>query len=588
MIGALERVGSRAWSLHFRLNRFVWWFAGLILLAVGVIVPIDDVHVTAPVLALVAFAGGVRWQRARRRCKSAMLVPLFFEGGGAGGHAEEAQRIVVDTLREHLPRQSHDIVQPLAVVVGPDERAFAEKTRKRLRASFILHGRVAARKGGGWSVFPRILEPAYNATTHVDWFTRDRTPASPRFGPLVSTLKPQIGVLDEEFPFEFCRDLEALLRGITGRIALAVGENERAIELLDEALLVAGESTNHQIDALRSSRALALAELDDMDGAIESLRARAEGENPSPALLRELAHLLLRRANAEAEAGGTPDPGSREEMIRVLRLARSDETDPHRDQSTYNLFGILDRGGVSEQEREENYALLDELLESRTRYRRQWYVKRAAGVRAWHGVMTAWAAGDRVSEKEAGKEAGRWYSRAIRARPLLQYAFVGLSRRPLRFHRIPPSPILYANARDGHELAGHRIRTWWLERRFTRIRTNFMKRGWNHLKALEWSSAYPYYDWVRIVGRNDDIEGFAHTYAAACLWKQGKTREAEQMWADALSRSPAALLPRANLVFHFELWGIDPSVPGKEPTDQAGVEAILRQAFGDNPSTQKD
>jgi tetratricopeptide (TPR) repeat protein len=87
-------------------------------------------------------------------------------------------------------------------------------------------------------------------------------------------------VLDEEFPLEFCRDLEALIRGIVGRVAVTVGAYEQAIEPLEGALEIAGESENAQIDALRLAKARAMAGLGETDAAIEFLRARIEHKTP--------------------------------------------------------------------------------------------------------------------------------------------------------------------------------------------------------------------------------------------------------------------------------------------------------------------
>lgn len=265
MIAALERISTTMWSLHFRMSRWAWWAVSIVLIGVAILAPKAEIRIAAAVLGVFAFAGGVRWIRARRRCRTSLIVALFFEGGEAVGRAEEAQRIVVDTLRSHLPNELRKFVQPLALRIGSDEQELAERTRKRLRGLFVLHGRVSARADGGWSVFPRILEPAYDSTTHIDWFTRDRTPANPRFGPFVSSLAPQLGVLDAEFPLEFCRDLEALIRGIVGRVAVAVGAYEQAIEPLEGALSIAGESENAQIDALRLAKARAMTGSGEMD-----------------------------------------------------------------------------------------------------------------------------------------------------------------------------------------------------------------------------------------------------------------------------------------------------------------------------------
>lgn len=586
MIAALERIGTRMWTFHFRLPAWLWWLMGLALVALALIAPKLEVSMAIVVLAFIALAGGVRWRAAKRRCRHSLLVALFYEGANAKGRAEEAQRIVVDTLRSHLPTELRDLVQPLALEIGSDEQTLAEQTRKRLRGMFVLHGRIASHPEGSWSIYPRLLEPAFDSTTHIDWFTRDRTPANPRFGPFVSSLTPQIGVHDEEFPLEFCRDLEALLRGILGRAAVAFEAYEEAMKPLEEALKIAGESTNAQIDALRLALARAMAAEGEIDEAINYLRSRAEGENPSPELLRSFAHLLLDRANRVATVGIEPDLADRDEQIALLRLAREHIADPLRDQSTYNLFAALDFGGADEEERREASELLEELLRSRTRYGKQWYVRRAAALRSWRRVEKAWAAEDQEAAQAAGKDAAKWYSRTIRARPRLQLKRVG--RPPWRWlHWIPLSPILYANGVDAHRVAGNRIRARWLEWRFQRIRKRFWKRAWKATKAQNWARAMAFYDWVAIVGRRDEREMLATTYAAICRWKYEQRDEAEHDWAVALAQyGPIALLARANLIWFFKRWGIDATVPGDEPTSLEEVTALVNAMLEEAPGTE--
>lgn len=586
MIGALERIGTRMWAFHFRLAPLLWWFAGLVLVVLVLFAPKFEVSASAAVLALIALAGGMRWFAARRRCRHSLVVALFYEGANAKGRAEEAQRIVVDTLRSHLPAGLRDLVQPLALTIGSDEQALAELTRKRLRAMFVLHGRIASLPEGNWSIYPRLLEPAFDSTTHIDWFTRDRTPANPRFGPFVSSLTPQVGVHDEEFPLEFCRDLEALLRGILGRAAVAFGVYGEAMKPLRDALGIAGESTNAQIDELRLALARAMAAEDEIDEAIDFLRARVEGVNPSPELLRGFAHLLLDRANRVAAVGGRPDPADRNEQIAALRLARGQDADPLRDQTTYNLFAALDFGEASEEERREADELLEELLRSQARYGKQWYVRRAAALRSWRRVEKAWGEENRDAEQAAGKDAAKWYSRTIRARPRLQLRRVG--RRPWQWlHWIPLSPILYANAVDAHRVAGNQIRARFLEWRFQRIRKRYWRRAWKATEASNWARAMAFYDWIAIVGRRDERGMFATTYAAICRWKYGQRDEAEHDWAVALAQyGPLALLARANLVWFFERWGVDATVPGDEPTRQEEVTALVSEMLDGVPGNE--
>lgn len=87
------------WTFHFRLPGLVWWLMGLALTAMALLASKFEVSMAAAVLALVALAGGIRWMAAKRRCRHSLLVALFYEGANAKGRAEEAQRIVVDTLQ---------------------------------------------------------------------------------------------------------------------------------------------------------------------------------------------------------------------------------------------------------------------------------------------------------------------------------------------------------------------------------------------------------------------------------------------------------------------------------------------------------
>jgi hypothetical protein len=201
-------------------------------------------------------------------------------------------------------------------------------------------------------------------------------------------------------------------------------------------------------------------------------------------------------------------------------------------------------------------------------------------VRAWREVEAALAADDEARVRAAGKEAGRWYSRTLRARPRVQVHATGRRWPFVHVHRLPPSPILYANAHDGHRQAGHRIRAWWFERRFQRIRGKLMKCAAERLEEQQWAFAYANYDWCAIVGRYDTLEDIAHAHVAVCLWKMGDDGHAEAEWSRARERGCWALMARAELAAWFEEIGIDPSVPGDETTD---IDEILEQCEGQWP-----
>jgi len=96
-----------------------------------------------------------------------------------------------------------------------------------------------------------------------------------------------------------------------------------------------------------------------------------------------------------------------------------------------------------------------------------------------------------------------------------------------------------------------------------------------------------FYDWIAIVGRRDEREMFATTYAAICRWKYGQRDEAAHDWAVALAQyGPLALLARANLVWFFERWGVDATVPGDEPTSQEEVTALVSEMLDEGASSE--
>jgi len=571
MIATLERIARDVWRYHYRIPVVVYWCASLGAAALYLaLAPLPETP-----LLLVAFVGAlglqgiVRWHFARRRCRFCLVVPLFQEGGGAEGRAAEAQTLIVDHLRRHLPNALRSLVQPIPVVVTSADDALAAKLQKRLGAFFVLHGRVVSRSDGGWSVYPRVLEPADKSVTHVDPFTRDRTPSNPHFGPFVTSLAPTLGVRDEEFPLDFCRDLEALINGVAGMAAQAFHQYEEAEGLLDVALATAGSSSNHQIDSLRVAWAVAISEQGRLDEAVASLRDRVELPDPSPHLLRGLAGLLARSG---WEEGPTAEADS-EEAAELLGRALQDETDPQRDMTAYNLCNQIPRGTP------EHDALVDQLLAPKSSYRRLWYVKQLEAIRCWVGVEDARRAEDHEAVRAHGKESARWYGRTLRARPRLQ--FLGFLRRPpfIRLKTFERSPILYANTKDAHAAAGHRWRARYFEWRFQRIRSRHLKLADKHLRDGQWNLAYAHFDWASSVGRHDGREHWAQAYAACCCWKGGRTDDGLAKWERAAEHHPDCLLGRAVMVAQLEELGLDTSVPGGEPTEMEATMEYIMEKF---------
>jgi tetratricopeptide (TPR) repeat protein len=569
MVSTLERITRDFWRLRYRIPRRAFFLVLLVAIPAVIFLPLGgEVAFAAVFAATLALVGLLHWMLACRRYRGSLIVPIFKGAGEGKVFGLEAQALIIDDLRRHLPTALKDFAQPIPVVVGSDEDEFAAALQRRTKAIFVMHGRVVAREDGGWSVYPRILEPASRSTTHIDPFTRDITPANPRFGPLVSNLKPQTGVQDEEFPLEFCRDLEALGRGLVGVLAQMLDDNERALSELDKALGIAQTSTNHQVDRLRLARAKALNGLGRRDEAIESLRVRSRNPDPSPELLRVFSALLAERARKRGE--GTESERDHKEAIKVLRVAVEDEQDPQRDMSIHNLYSALDPIA----EREEANKLLDHLMRSQSNYRRQWYIKRGAGLRAWLESEKAREDGDEEEVKRWSREAAKWYARGVRARPLLQIR--GFSRRPpfvhlKRFHR---SPILHANTLDAHERAGHGLRARWHEWRFQRARSRLMSKGEAYFKRGDWSAAFAYYDWG-IVGRHDQREQFLRVYAACCIWKSGDKKEGERRWQEVHRETPNGVFARGMVVQELIRNGFDSAVPGSEPTGPNEVSEFI-------------
>jgi len=68
------------------------------------------------------------------------------------------QQLVLTSLQDKLPPAELTLVHGLPAVVGTHEQDFAIRLRRRLRARFLLHGRIEER-GDDYGVFARIVQP---------------------------------------------------------------------------------------------------------------------------------------------------------------------------------------------------------------------------------------------------------------------------------------------------------------------------------------------------------------------------------------------------------------------------------------------
>lgn len=570
------------WGVHFRIPESAYWGALVATIgATSTVRPNTTWALTGAVVGVLAVAGVVRWQLDRRRCRESLVVARFYEGGDTEGHGEETQRIVVDSLRTQLPPRLGSAVQPVSVVVGFDERKFATHLARRLRAGLLLYGRIAAPPDGGWTVLPRILQPISGDVLHRDYLTMDATPARASFGPLVSPLPRQQRVLDEEYPFEFCQDLEGVIRGTAGQLAVRLGEFSRAETLLRDALNRAPMSTIPQFDALRVDLAWSLDGQGRQGEALQLLRERASGVLPSAHLLREFSTLL--------RAGYTPwnrdpDPRLRAEAINALRLAANNEQDPARDITIYNLQSMLSGGDATPETLREGSALLDELLASDTGYRKLWWVKNAKARYLWDEAGVAYNAGepDRVGALIA--QSATWASRAIRARPRLWIQYRGFRPPFVHLVFIGRSAILHATAGVLHGMSGHRIRAAWHLKRANRVRRGLVKTALRAFARSDWQTAAAAFDLAR-VGAYDSLERTASVHSAIALKQLGNFAGAEAVWLTALQRDPDALRLRSSLAMASQSGAgvrLPNGVPGAEPTEPGQVEAqveALRAQF---------
>lgn len=520
VISLAERLLRASWSLHYRIPELAYW--ALLSLGLWLLIAGGAIAVGAVSLA-VAVVGIARWKWDRWQSRGGLVVARFSTSPANQGREEEAQRVVLASLRDKLPIRAARLIHGVPVVVGPDDRDLALRLRRRLRAAFLLHGRIADAGIGGWSVYARVMQPVSRSVLHADWHTGDVTPARARWAPLVARLTPAIDVLTEEYPFEFASELEAIVKGTAGQLALDFRDCGRAERLLREAISVSPQSRSHQIDKLRADLARALFAQSRAGEAFTILRARAADEDASPELLRTLHALLF--ASSEGREWTEEE---KSEALTALRQAAENRTDPQRPMTLYNTLMMVFRPGETDEEHAAE--LLDELLTSHSYYRRAWYVKRLRGLLAWLQFERLTRQGDVAGARTMAKEAAKWYSRALRSRPKFKLLSLEGSRLIL-LRRYPRSVILHANAYDAHAHAGNRLRGWLHRTVAVKLRWKRFEAGILAFQANQWDAAYANLDWA-VVGWGDDTELMARLYRCIALHQRGVEGQADEEWAE--------------------------------------------------------
>ena len=519
-ISLAERLLRTAWGFHFRIPEAAEW----ILLAAGLWLFLRDERNVALAIVAVGVVGITRWEWHRWRSRGGLVVPLFATSPQQRGRDAEPQRVILASLRDKLPPEVARLVHGIPVVVGPDDRDFALRLRRRLRAAFLLHGRIADADEGGWSVYARVMQPASGIVRHYDLHTSDVTPVRARWAPLIDRLTPAIDVLDEEYPFrEFAAELEAIMKGTAGQLALTFNDYSRAEQWLAEAISISPDSTSHQIDKLRVDLARAVAEQGRPDEGMTILRKRARQDDASPELLRTVHRLLFARHVIE-QRESTPEEEA--EALEALHRAAGHQTDPQRPMTLYNLLMMVFRPEAGPSQ--EGAEILAELLTTRSHYRGAWYVKRLRGLVPWYESERLVGEGREVEARAAAREAAKWYSRAIRARPKLKLISLE-GPRLILFRRFQRSAVLHANAFDAHRRAGNRARAWLHLKIAAKVRWRRFTTGMEAFVSGQWDRAYAYLDWS-VVGWNDDTEKVASLYRCIALRQRGFAEAADQEW----------------------------------------------------------
>lgn len=431
------------WEYQYRIPEPAFWLALVASLVLGTATLGIGAWLTLPLLAAIAISGSgiARWRIARARSKGAIVVTRF--RCSDRGKAGEIQDTIINSLQDHLSGSEIRLVSRVPAEASNAQKQVASRLCKRLRAFMVVSGDIRSAGEGEWSVYASACQPLDPVVQHLDQHTRDLTPSKASWRWTFRRLTGIDLLPNREYPIEFAHELQAVVRGISGQMALKVGHADQAERLLGEAIAVAPESESHLIDRLRTDRAGALLQLDRQDEAIDLLRTRSTAQNASPELLRCL-DLVLRFF-------GDPTDAEVEESFDALRRAADDRSDPQRDMTLLNLAQGISFS-PNETERDEGEVIVRDLLQSDGHYRKAWFIRRLLGVFAYRRFEETRDAG--TPDPKFAADAARWYSAAIRARPHFKLlANRGQGIRLVTRYGIPP--IMFANAKDACQGAGH-------------------------------------------------------------------------------------------------------------------------------------
>jgi len=270
------------------------------------------------------------------------------------------------------------------------------------------------------------------------------------------------------------------------------------------------------------------------DEALGLLRGRVRAGDASPYLLRAFS---LRLGGVYDHPHAKPDAQRRAEARDALRVAIQDEHDPARDMSLYNLQAMLTGPDATRATFDEAAAIVDQILESDSGYRKLWWIKWAKALHRRRDAERVCEEGNCALAHQRVTEAARWTLKALHARPRLEILYVSPRRGFLRLVRYPRSAILHAAAFEAHAGAKHRIRAarhkWTMEK----LRRRYIRRGGREFDKANWGGAVGYFGWAS-VGLDGAREQTALVHLAVAACQVGDEARADGFWTEALTRRP--------------------------------------------------
>lgn len=528
----LRDISQWVWARHFDIPRGLYWLGyviGVLMLAARGYVSSPLVGYCALALAVLSVSGLIRWA-ASSSPPPLLVIPLFACPTNPA-RGREVQSLIVTSLQDHFGPRIRFGIRSIPVGIGRDQAQKAQRILKRLGAFHLIYGDIRDLGVDTFSVYARLLIGLDPPVTHLDPHTKEQIPIRGSWSALIDRLSPAQRVEDVEYPLEFANEIEAIIRSLEGELYSFARRDDLAVKTLQAALSLAKDSESSAIDRVRVLLAWSHYHLGERQEAVDLLRNHASKHQVSAHLLRNLAALLVQVADPDDpfEKPILDMSYARQLAFELLERAEKDRTDPLRDQTRYNLaqFKPTDIQGT-----ESTVEILTALLNSRSHYRRVWYVRRDLAAAHWRLFTEFKQLGELERAATEVALSAHWYSRAIRRR---RRWTIWRDRLVIRFKRFHVPPILYANAHDAHREADHRIRARYHAWRMHRVRVRLLDRAVASLMLNDWPSAYVDFDRAETGRLGDVAEMYSLVGRAITLGRMGADAAAEGCWNEAVS-----------------------------------------------------